>query len=226
MKKGVHLNTQDLWEIPMNKNDEIRIMFQLTQEPRDLAKFISDLELSFARKPQVVAVDLIGPGALLPDTALVLHEVIAARSRETLFVTRARSGLINASILPWLQGDRREMRSTGWVYLHISKALKKKLNPARVAEAEDPPWCDDGPFGFFLEDSHYMADWEQVLRLIEPYLPLEDIAGKRLGASDLRDLGILEGNPIDRLLAASMITCVASAGSPCKINQANPRFRI
>ena len=230
MRKCIHLNINDLWTISMNKNDEIRIMFQLNQEPRELTKFINDLEGSFARKPKVVAVDLIGPGALLPDTALVLHEVIAARPRGTQFVTRARSGLINASILPWLLGDRREMRSTGWVYLHISKALRKKLNPTRAAEAEDPPWCDEGPFSFFLEDNHYMADWEQVLRLIEPFLPMDDIAGKRLTATDLRDLGILDGNPIDRLLETSMSGCSAalnpSLESPDDDARPRPRFRM
>lgn len=213
----------------MKKNDDIRIMFQLTQEPKDLTKFINELERSFARKPRVVTVDLLGPGALLPDTALVLHEVILARPPETRLLTRARSGLINASVLPWLLGDRRELRSTGWIYLRIPKALQKKLNPAWATDKEDPPWCDDGPFSFFLEDSHYMADWEQVLRLIEPYLPLDDIAGKRLTASDLRDLGILDGNPIDRLLEASMID--GDAGLPAPEGSdtpgtIRPRFRV
>lgn len=198
-------------------------MLQLTQEPRELTKFINDLERAFARKPNQVTVDLVGPGALLPDTALILHEVILDRPPATQFVTRARSGLVDASILPWLLGDRREMRSTGWVYLSIPKPLQKRLNPAWAAETEDPPWCDDGLFGFFLVDSHYWADWEQVLRLIEPYLPLDDIAGKRLGPSALRCLGILDGNPIDRLLEAS-------AGSPDRIQdtriKTHPRFRV
>lgn len=213
----------------MKKNDDIRIMFQLTQEPKDLTKFIDELERSFARKPRVVTVDLIGPGVLLPDTALVLHEVILARPPETRFLTRARSGLINASVLPWLLGDRRELRSTGWIYLRIPKALQKKLNPAWATDKEGPPWCDDGPFSFFLEDSHYMADWEQVLRLIEPYLPLDDIAGKRLTASDLRELGILDGNRIDRLLEASMIDGDAGLPAPEGSNTPGtirPRFRV
>lgn len=204
-------------------------MLELYQEPKDMWKFINKLERSFARRPATVALDLIGPGTLLPEPALILHEIIVARPPETRFFTRARSNLIDASVLPWLLGDRRELRRTGWVYLSIPRSLRRKLNLALTTVRKKLPRLDDDPFGLFSENIHYLADWEQVLRLIEQYLPLDEIAEKRLMASDLCDLGILYDNPIDRFLEALW---VSSDSNPIlsknldNLGPSHPRFQV
>jgi len=165
-------------------------------------KTIRDLETTLAETPRRLILEFIGTQSICPDMALILHELIVERPPEIQIVTHARSGLVNASVLPWILGDIRIMRRTGWIY----------FNPPRVRKSDnesqpgwrDGEWWDPIDFGFFHPPIHHAADMEQVARIIDQFLPLDEIAGKHLGVEDLKQYGLLAGNPIDSVLESNL----------------------
>ena len=71
---------------------------------------IARLEALLARKPRVLQIDLIGPGEIPADVALLFRSVLMSRSPKTRLVTRARSSLQGGSVLVWLLGEHRIIR--------------------------------------------------------------------------------------------------------------------
>jgi hypothetical protein len=162
---------------------------------------IRELETALAETPRRLILEFVGTQALCPDMALILHELMVDRPPQTEIVTHARSGLVNASVLPWILGDKRVMRRTGWIYFNLPKVQKPDDRPE--ADWCDGEWSDSEDFGFFHPPNHHTADMEQVGRIINQYLPLDEIAGKRLGVEDLKQFGLLGDNPIDSVLESN-----------------------
>src|SRR5690242_1083964 len=74
------------------------------------------LEAALEDKPKVIRLEMIGEGEIPADTALLFRSILIGRSPGVRLVTHARSSLQGASILVWLLGDQRIIRSDARVF--------------------------------------------------------------------------------------------------------------
>lgn len=132
------------------------------------------------RKTKTLNIELIGPGSLCHDTALMLHEEIRKRPAGTRIHARTRTCLMDGAILLWLAADTRSMRDDTWI---------------QISELpEENPFCGSHHYPNSIrasEEAPSETDFRTILRYIGEYLPVHEIAGFRLFEPDLRELGVL-----------------------------------
>lgn len=158
---------------------------------RDPSRLLGILESAFSRAPAELTIELIGPGILLHDNALMLFEEIQNRPAHTRLHVRARTCLVDGAILLWLAGDTRSMRADGWIQLSAIPAIPTEqdcagLGGAILIDDEDP--------------AH--TDLRAVVSHIDEWLPVQEIAGLRLFERDLRGFGLLDEAASEEQLAA------------------------
>jgi hypothetical protein len=158
---------------------------------RDPSRLLGILESAFSRAPAELTIELIGPGILLHDNALMLFEEIQNRRAHTRLHVRARTCLLDGAILLWLAGDTRSMRADGWIQLSAMPAIPTErdcagLGGAILIDDEDP--------------AH--TDLRAVISHIDEWLPVQEIAGLRLFELDLRGFGLLDDATSEEQLAA------------------------
>ena len=151
---------------------------------RNPTKLLSSLQSAFTNKDKHVNIDLLGPGLLLHDTALMLYDEIRNRPKETKVHIHSRTCLFDRAILLWLAGDSRSMRSDSWI----------QLSPI-----PDTPPCgskrdgNDYPSSINIEEEEPTdTDLRTIIDHLEEWLPVHEIAGLRLFQSDLQELGLLD----------------------------------
>jgi len=154
------------------------------------SRHLNALQAALAEKPKMLNIELIGPGTLYHDTALMLHEEIRKRPPGTRIHARARTCLMDGAILLWLAADSRSMREDTWI--QISDLPEESLfcgsehYPNSIRASEEAP---------------SQTDFRTILRYIGEYLPVHEIAGFRLFEPDLRELGVLNDDKSPDLLA-------------------------
>lgn len=166
-----------------------RIRLNLSE--KDPARLLGVLESAFAQAPRHLTIELIGPGILLHDNALMLFEEIRNRPSQTRLHIRARTCLLDGAILLWLAGDTRSMRADGWIQLSRipdSSALRGGEEPGGsiVIDDEEPS----------------LTDLRSIFHHIDEWLPVREISGLRLFEPELREYGLLDDAQIHKQLAA------------------------
>jgi len=172
----------------------------------DYADQIGQLEKALARKPEKLQLDIIGSGELSPDTALLMRSVLLGRSPKTRLITNARSSLQGGAVLVWLMGDTRLMREDAKLY------FRKSNKEDEDDEGED--WKDKKSDD--SETDLEEVDYEQVLRHIDNFLPVKELAGRPVDLEVLRQFGLVDNEKVDHFLALGL--CEAS--SPLRARQA------
>jgi len=146
------------------------------------SRLLTALQAALSDEPATLNIELIGPGALFHDTALMLHEEIRKRPPGTRIHARARTCLMDGAILLWLAADSRSMRSDTWIQLsqlpEESHFCANENYPSSIRASEEAP---------------SETDFRTIVRYIDEFLPVHEIAGFRLFEPDLRELGILDG---------------------------------
>ena len=177
---------------------------------RDPSRLLGILESAFSRAPAELTIELIGPGILLHDNALMLFEEIRNRPAQTRLHVRARTCLVDGAILLWLAGDTRSMRTDGWVQLSAMPGTPAERDCAGLGGAIH---IDDE------EPAH--TDLRAVISHIDEWLPVQEIAGLRLFETDLREFGLLDDAASEEQLTAYFYPKDADADSP-PIASTNP----
>jgi len=173
--------------------------FQLVVSPYGNFYYIErirKLEAVLARKPRSVQIDLLGIGEIPADSALLLRSVLMARSPKTRIVTNARSSLQGASVLVWLLGDRRMIRSDARLFFRRSTLSENgeatevwKDSEAKLLESDD------------IDPEE--ADYAKVLQAINEFLPVRELAGRLIQLPVLRQFGLVENEKVDGFLASA-----------------------
>jgi hypothetical protein len=181
---------------------------------KDPGRLLAILEGALANTPQDLTIELIGPGILLHDNALMLFEELQNRSSQTRLHIRARTCLIDGAVLLWLAGDSRSMRPDGWI----------QISALPVAPQSSGGEFDDGSI-LTEEEEPAHTDLRSIHKHINEWLPVQEIAGLRLFEADLREFGVLYDAETSKQLAAlfhAEITNSASAEQsahcPDKVN--------
>ena len=128
--------------------------------------------------------ELLGPGLMLPDTALMIYH--AFRKRPTWMSIHAHSHtcMMDGAILPWLLADTRSIRPDAWI--QVSEAATFLHDFA----------CGRGDYSTAVlaaEETAADTDTRTIHRLLDEFLPVAEIAGLRLFEPDLRELGLIRG---------------------------------
>jgi hypothetical protein len=177
---------------------------------RDPSRLLGILESAFSRAPTELTIELIGPGILLHDNALMLFEEIRNRPAHIRLHMRARTCLLDGAILLWLAGDTRSMRADGWIQLSAMPGIPAERDSAGLGGAI---LIDDE------EPAH--TDLRAVISHIDEWLPVQEIAGLRLFETDLREFGLLDDAASEEQLTAYFYPKDDDSGCP-PIASANP----
>jgi len=158
---------------------------------------ISDLENALVMEPARIQIDIIGEGQVPADTALLIRSILNERPRATQLITNARSSLCGGSVLIWLLGEKRKIRSD-------AKLFFRNVDASEISEVKpDEPWIDPGSADI---DSDSAADpgedeYARVLELINEYLPVSEMAGRLIGVPVLKQFGLVDNEALDQFLA-------------------------
>ena len=160
---------------------------------------VARLEAAIRRKPHTLQINMIGSGEVPPDWALLIRSILLKRSPKTRIITNARSSLQNGSVLVWLLGDRRIIRSDARIYFRrttLSDEEEKEQNG--TWSGGEPKYRDS-----YSEIDPDECDYARVLQLINEFLPVKELAGNIIGMPVLRQFGLVENEKVDELLAAA-----------------------
>jgi len=178
---------------------------------------VAKLEDALSDVPKQLHLELMGDGEIDVDWALVVRDVLIQRSGETKLITHARSTLKNGSVLVWLLGDHRIIRADARVFF-------RKADYTEPSATSEKVWDED-----HLEyvDADSEADPEeacraQVLRYINEFLPVCELAGQIIDVRTLRQFGLIENEKFDHFLTTTLgptLTCDAVAAKAVKLTE-------
>jgi hypothetical protein len=160
---------------------------------------VAKLEAAIRREPRRLQINMIGTGEVPPDWALLIRSVLLNRSPRTRIVTNARSSLQNGSVLVWLLGDQRIIRSDARIYFRPTTLSDEEQ------KEQDGTWKDSEPKyrDSYSEIDPDECDYARVLQRINEFLPVKELAGRIVAVPVLRQFGLVESDKMDDLLTAA-----------------------
>ena len=161
------------------------------------SKLLQTLQTAFMNKDKNVTLDLLGPGLILNDTALMLYEEIRNRPSCTKVHIHSRTCLFDGAILLWLAGDTRTIRSDAWI--QVSEIPDAPIRPKRPKSRRLAEYSNAIPI---IDEYPAETDLRTVIKYLGEWLPVDEIAGLRLFESELRDLGLLHDAESDKTLTS------------------------
>lgn len=177
----------------------------------DYSEQIGQLEKALARKPGKLQLDIIGAGELSPDIALLIRSVLLDRSPKTHFITHARSSLQGGAVLVWLMGETRMIREDAKLYFR--KSTEEEKDP------DDAAWKDEKSSDSEMDLEE--ADYAQVLKYIDQFLPVKELAGRPVDLEALRQFGLVDNERMDRLLSSAL----GKTESSGELDKPGPEFK-
>jgi len=165
--------------------------------------YAHQLEGLLGKKPKELEIELVGLGEIPADTALLMRSIIRKRKEGTRVVTNGRSSLRAGAALVWLHGDKRLMRDDARITL-------RAVGPFEADNA--PGVWDDRCRCEYCEMAE--QDYIRVLRAINEFLPVKELAGRPIEFATLKQFGLVESEKQDRALAAAFERSPETAGNP------------
>jgi len=182
-----------------------------------LLERIAKLEKALSRRLRKFQIDLIGRGEIPADWALLIRSILLRRAARTKLITNARSSLQGGSVLVWLMGDRRLIRDDARVFFR-----RVDMTDDNAAD-ENEVWTESNLkyMDSFSETDPEDSDYVKVLRLIDEFLPVKELAGKVINVPVLRQFGLVENEQLDRFLATAFSKAQETDADPP--NESNPK---
>jgi hypothetical protein len=161
-------------------------------------ELVAKLEAALQKKPRRLQLDLVGVGEISPDAALRIRAALRVRAPKITVITNACSSLQNGAVLVWLLGDERRIRDDATIYFR-----RANLGMLQFAEVdgnwnEEQAYCDS-----YSAPEPEEGDYARVLQHIDEFLPVRELVGKLVGASVLRQFGLIENERVDEFLATT-----------------------
>lgn len=130
--------------------------------------------------------EILGPGLLLNDTALLLYDELCSRPSGLHIHANARTSLFDGAILLWLAADTREIRRDAWVQLSKIPSL-----PSRPSSWEGD-CADDFKSALLIdEETPVETDLRTIAWHVSKWIPAYEIAGLRIFRDDLAEFGLI-----------------------------------
>jgi hypothetical protein len=171
---------------------------------------IAQLEAVLARKPHRLQIDMIGEGEIPADMALLIRSILTRRPPNTRIVTNARSSLQGGSVLVWLSGDSRVIRDDARVFFRRVVVSDDDDADKNEAWKESELKYSDS----YSETDPEEADYAEMLKAIDEFLPVKELAGRPIKVPVLRQFGLVENEKLDRFLHTAF-------GKPRELDQSS-----
>ena len=157
-------------------------MVRLNLSTPHMEPLLDAISSAFGSGCKDLRIELIGPGILVHDHALMLFEELKKRPHGMHVHVHSHTCLSDGAILLWLAGETRSIRSDAWVQL-------SPLPPV--------PTLVDGMAGYesavqVEEEQPAVSDLRTIMEHLEEWMPAHEIAGLRLFHADLEELGLIE----------------------------------
>lgn len=172
------------------------ITVQLNLAEENALTQLSLLESALEKDPSIFNLQLIGPSVMASDKALMLYDALMQRSPKTRLITYARSCLLDAAVLLWLAGNERKIRETAWIQMD---SLERLLD---TEPWKNPEVSRRRSINKFLTEPAWVTDYRTAARILNEYLPLEEIADRPIYKQELVEMGLLTSSEEERHLAA------------------------
>jgi len=160
---------------------------------------IADLERALAKKPRTLQIEIVGSGEIPADVALRFRTALRERSPRTRIVTNARSSLQGGSVLLWLLGDTRTIREDARLHFRRTTWSEEDEVKENGSAKDDAPAYRDSYSAVDPEE----GDYARVLQFINEFLPVNEMAGRLIGGTVLRQFGLIENEKVDSFLATA-----------------------
>jgi hypothetical protein len=126
----------------------------------------------------------------------LIRSILMKRSEKIRIVTNARSSLQGGSVLVWLLGNERIIRNDARIYFkRIDLSEEEEENASKRSE---PKYRDS-----FSEIDPDDYDYARMLRVINEFLPVNELAGRPIGVSVLKEFGLIDNEKADGELATA-----------------------
>lgn len=146
------------------------------------SRLLAGLQCGLEDARSSLHIDLLGPGLILHDTALMLYHELRSRPPGLRIHMHSHTCLVDGAILFWLAGDTRTIRPDAWIQVRA------------IGDCGDtPPQASKGyPTAIgCLEETPAETDLRSVHRHLNEFLPVSEIAGLRLFEPDLQELSLI-----------------------------------
>jgi hypothetical protein len=161
------------------------------------SRLLTSIQTAISQPRKSLSLELLGPGIMMPDTALMAYHALKARPDTLSIHAHSHTCLIDGAILPWLMADTRSMRPDAWIQVSDGEEILDGCSPGHG---------DYSTAVLAACESAATTDLRTIFHLLDEYLPVSEIAGLRLFESDLRDLGLIQHpddpDPLIELFAA------------------------
>ena len=158
----------------------------LNLNEKNPAVLLDVVRRAFIESPSVVRFELVGPGNMLHDTALMLFDELQNRPQGMRLHIDSRTSLFDGAVLIWLSGDTRTMRRDAWIQL--SEIPETPAN-GKTLDGE----CDYRGSIIAQDEDPTDTDLRTIMDHLSEWLPVDEVAGLRMFPQDMRDLGLLDG---------------------------------
>jgi hypothetical protein len=145
-------------------------------------KLLTSVQGALAKDQNPIRIELIGPGSIVNDAALMLfHELRSRPPGRTLHV-HSHTCLFDGAVLLWLAADTRTMRPDAWIQISEQPVL------AETCHSSLRHYPTAVPIG---DESGAQTDLRTIFRYLDEYLPTGEVAGLRLFQPELVELGLI-----------------------------------
>jgi len=132
---------------------------------RDPAILLSSVYGALREDTDKITLELLGPGMMINDTALMLFEVLRNRPPHIHLHAHSHTCLSNGAVLIWLAADTRTIRADAWIQLcPIPKTPKPRRNRLHSNYTSGLPVEDEQPAD---------TDLRTIMRHLDEWLPIE-----------------------------------------------------
>lgn len=207
----------------MTKKSRLRRLRVEVRSWGNYVEQIAELKRVLAKKPRTLQIEIVGTGEIPADSALRFRAALLERSSRTRIVTNADSTLQGGSVLVWLLGDSRTMREDARLYFRRTTWSEEDEVQEKGGAKDDEPAYRDS----YAEIDPDEGDYARVLRFINEFLPVKEMAGRLIGVPVLRQFGLIENEKMDSFLAVVFSKCPGTSESASSAtNQRRDKARV
>ena len=148
------------------------------------SRLLTSIQNAISECHDSLTLELLGPGVMLPDTALMIFHEFRKRPSWMSIHAHSHTCLMDGAILPWLLADTRSIRPDAWIQVSEAGAFLHDFA------------CGRGDYSTAVlaaEETAADTDTRTIHRLLDEFLPVSEIAGLRLFETDLSELGLIRG---------------------------------
>lgn len=137
----------------------------------------------------------VGMHHLLEDSVLLLASLLQSRRPGVTLTSKVLSSLATPDLLLYVMSDCRLVLNS---HAHFQFRLPNRTSSLGEELAEILPSLQEN------RPSFRDADRMTINRILNDYVELESVSGKLLSVTDMSELGLVDGNPIDQVLMSCM----------------------